>query len=228
MNPHNEILSYTELCSLVGGSIQKGINIRYRGKETILLMSQRKNAPCQDRYDPSRNILEYVGHDVRKTLQTPRPRELDQPLISEKGTPSDNAKLINFLTRSGVLSSPERVHIFEKLQPNIWADKGIFELISYRETVASNRRIFVFELKPVPYDTHTVLSDDFEHTRLIPSEIKVIVWKRDKGKCVVCGSDKNLHYDHDLPFSKGGTSFLVENIRILCAKCNLKKGAKIE
>ncbi len=34
------------------------------------------------------------------------------------------------------------------------------------------------------------------------------VWKRDKGRCVMCGSDNNLHYDHDLPFSKGGSSIL--------------------
>ncbi|MFA5097539.1 MAG: HNH endonuclease signature motif containing protein [Candidatus Margulisiibacteriota bacterium] len=54
------------------------------------------------------------------------------------------------------------------------------------------------------------------------------MWKRDKGKCVKCGSTKNLHFDHDLPFSKGGTSMTEKNIRILCAKCNLEKSDKIE
>jgi hypothetical protein len=36
--------------------------------------------------------------------------------------------------------------------------------------------------------------------------VKLAVWKRDKGSCVLCGSTKNLHFDHILPFSKGGTS----------------------
>src|SRR3989339_628268 len=39
---------------------------------------------------------------------------------------------------------------------------------------------------------------------------------------------KNLHFDHDLPFSKGGTSLTAKNIRLLCAKCNLSKSDKIE
>jgi 5-methylcytosine-specific restriction endonuclease McrA len=66
------------------------------------------------------------------------------------------------------------------------------------------------------------------HTRLIPSHVKKDVWKRDQGKCVLCGESKNLHFDHDLPFSRGGTSLLVDNVKLLCAKCNLRKSDKIE
>jgi 5-methylcytosine-specific restriction endonuclease McrA len=54
------------------------------------------------------------------------------------------------------------------------------------------------------------------------------VWKRDKGQCVICGETKNLHFDHDLPFSKGGTSFSAKNVRLLCMKHNLQKSGKIE
>jgi hypothetical protein len=56
---------------------------------------------------------------------------------------------------------------------------------------------------------------------------KVAVWKRDGGKCVQCGSASNLHFDHDLPYSKGGSSITVDNVKILCARHNLGKGAKI-
>lgn len=66
------------------------------------------------------------------------------------------------------------------------------------------------------------------HTRLIPTEVKKEVWKRDKGKCVICGETKNLHFDHDLPFSKGGTSLVINNVRLLCVKHNLMKSNKIE
>jgi hypothetical protein len=44
---------------------------------------------------------------------------------------------------------------------------------------------------------------------------------------VQCGSTKNLHFDHDIPFSKGGSSLTGANVRLLCAKCNLQKSDKI-
>jgi 5-methylcytosine-specific restriction endonuclease McrA len=57
--------------------------------------------------------------------------------------------------------------------------------------------------------------------------MKVEVWKRDGGKCVFCGSRDNLHFDHDLPYSKGGSSLLAKNIQLLCARHNLQKHDKI-
>src|SRR5437773_6116168 len=53
------------------------------------------------------------------------------------------------------------------------------------------------------------------------------VWRRDRGQCVQCGSTKNLHFDHDIPFSKGGSSLSATNVRLLCAKHNLEKSDKI-
>jgi 5-methylcytosine-specific restriction endonuclease McrA len=65
------------------------------------------------------------------------------------------------------------------------------------------------------------------HNWLIPTPVKVEVWRRDRGECVQCGSTKNLHFDHDIPFSKGGSSLTAANVRLLCAKCNLQKSDKI-
>lgn len=59
--------------------------------------------------------------------------------------------------------------------------------------------------------------------RYIPDKIKRQVFRRDHGACVKCGSKLNIQYDHILPFSKGGNNEL-ENIQLLCAKCNIKKG----
>jgi len=42
-----------------------------------------------------------------------------------------------------------------------------------------------------------------------------------------CGSTKNLHFEHDIPFSKGGSSLTAANVRLLCAKYNLEKSDKI-
>ncbi len=89
------------------------------------------------------------------------------------------------------------------------------------------RKVFDFFLKPI--QERTVLPDtELPTNRIVPTEVKVAVFKRDHGKCVRCGSRENLHYDHNLPFSKGGTSILAENVQLLCAPCNLKKSAKIE
>jgi 5-methylcytosine-specific restriction endonuclease McrA len=63
--------------------------------------------------------------------------------------------------------------------------------------------------------------------RIIPSNVKQAVWKRDGGKCVKCGADKNLHFDHIIPFSKGGTSLAEKNIQLLCMECNFEKSDKI-
>jgi hypothetical protein len=41
------------------------------------------------------------------------------------------------------------------------------------------------------------------------------------------GSTKNLHFDHDIPFSKGGSSLTAANVRLLCAKHNMEKSDKI-
>ena len=65
-----------------------------------------------------------------------------------------------------------------------------------------------------------------ETSRHIPSSIREKVWERDKGMCVLCGSKKELEFDHILPFSKGG-AHSVKNIRLLCQRCNRTRGNKI-
>ena len=54
------------------------------------------------------------------------------------------------------------------------------------------------------------------------------VYIRDDGKCIECGSEDNLHYDHKIPFSKGGSSKDARNIQLLCARHNLSKGNKLK
>ena len=63
-------------------------------------------------------------------------------------------------------------------------------------------------------------------SRRISQDVKDKVWNRDGGKCVECGSNENLEFDHIIPHSKGGAN-TYRNIQLLCEPCNRSKSAKI-
>ena len=62
--------------------------------------------------------------------------------------------------------------------------------------------------------------------RLIPQDVMDLVWQRDSGKCVECGSNEKIEFNHIVPFSKGGSN-TYRNVQLLCKKCNRKKSNKI-
>lgn len=62
------------------------------------------------------------------------------------------------------------------------------------------------------------------NSRVIPQDVKIAVTLRDQGKCVQCGATEDLHFDHKVPWSRGGTN-TANNIQLLCGPCNRRKGA---
>lgn len=60
----------------------------------------------------------------------------------------------------------------------------------------------------------------------IPEHVRNTVFHRDGGRCAQCGSSDYPEFDHRIPRSKGGQN-TVENIQILCRRCNLKKGNRL-
>jgi hypothetical protein len=194
-------------------------------------MSRRRNAPYRDRIEDEGRVLIYEGHDVPRSPSNPDPKKVDQPRTTPAGKLTQNGMFAEAAGRTKKkLIGPELVAVYEKIYDGIWAFNGFFLLTDAWTETDANRRVFKFRLK---LNEGTESSQDFPtkeilHNRLIPSAVKLEVWQRDGGKCVLCGSNENLHFDHDLPFSKGGSSLLAANIRLLCAKHNLSKGAKIE
>jgi HNH endonuclease len=77
---------------------------------------------------------------------------------------------------------------------------------------------------------HAVLAQDDEEPRArrepIPVAVREEVFRRDGGRCVACGSDFDLQYDHVIPVALGGSSSAA-NLQVLCAPCNRRKGAAL-
>ena len=46
------------------------------------------------------------------------------------------------------------------------------------------------------------LSYEGYHRHSIPSVLRRLVFNRDRGQCVKCGSNVNIHFDHIIPFLK--------------------------
>jgi len=189
-------------------------------------MSRRPGAPYEDELSEDGTELVYEGHDVRKEPGVD-PKGVAQPWVLPSGVPTENARFREAAERaSGVRSL---VRVYEKLQPGIWSDKGLFELFGYEYRNMGNRKVFKFRMRlsDVPDEPITLVEVE-QFRRAIPAWVKQVVFKRDRGRCVICGAQDQLHFDHILPFAKGGTGLTPANVRILCARHSLEKGARIE
>ena len=157
------------------------------------------------------------------------PKRIDQPRTTRYGKPTQNGLFANWVdqTKAGKVQ-PARVRVYEKLMTGIWSDKGLFELRDYWLTGSPGRSVFKFHFaQSAEVETGTMPGQQ-SLSRQIPSWVKQKVFKRDRGMCVICKETTQLHFDHDLPYSRGGASVTPENVRILCARHNLEKSAKIE
>ncbi len=227
----DQIISYREMCNIENCTLQRGMNFQLNVNYSVLLMSQRKNAPYEDLIHKDGITIEYEGHDLT-SAQTKFPKLKDQPRFLPSGKHTQNGKFAKAVDEyKKTKGEPEIVRIYEKLFDGTWSDKGFFKLINYRYIKSGKRKVFRFILEEANVDIENNVmhvSKLKPRSRIISSDIKRIVWERDGGKCVQCGATDELHFDHDLPYSKGGSSITVDNVKILCARHNLTKSDKIE
>jgi 5-methylcytosine-specific restriction endonuclease McrA len=60
-------------------------------------------------------------------------------------------------------------------------------------------------------------------TELPSSWVRLHVWWRDQGRCVLCGEREGVWFDHIIPVREGGSN-TEHNIRLMCERC--KRGEK--
>lgn len=174
--------------------------------------------------------LIYEGHDEPQTTLCPTPKQVDQPGLLPSGKLTQNGTF--HATAQGYKKgerSAERVRVYEKLRSGIWSYNGVFHLVDSWQERDEHRVVYKFKLLAVECDEDFAepVHMDAERRRIIPTAVKLEVWKRDGGKCWICDAKDELHFDHILPFSRGGTSLTAENVQLLCARHNLQKRASI-
>ena len=228
------VISYFQMCQREGTSLQRGMNYRLHGRYSVVLMSVREGSPYDDRFDDDGETLIYEGHDVARNHTDADPKTVDQPMHLPSGSLSDNGKFYQAAMQyQSEQKPPDLVRVYEKIKKGIWTDNGFFHLADAWTTNDGKRDVFKFKLVALDDDFESDLAEDPEqdytkHSRVIPTHVKLEVWKRDGGKCRKCGATDELHFDHTLPYSKGGTSLLASNVQLLCARHNLQKSAKIQ
>jgi HNH endonuclease len=227
----NEIIPYIEMCQREGVSLQRGMNYELAKSHSVILMSVRPGAPYADRFEDDGSTIVYEGHDAPRSSRSMNPKGIDQPEQSPSGTLTENGKFHCAAQEyKAGKRPPERVRVYEKIKEGIWSYNGVFHLVdSWRDQV-HGRSVFKFKLiavegeedlsLPVPIHSKT--------RRVIPTAVKLEVWRRDGGKCAKCQATSDLHFDHIIPWSKGGSSNTADNIQLLCGKHNLEKHDRIE
>ena len=121
-----EIISYYDMCTEEGVTLQRGMNFRLGKSYSVILMSVRPNAPYADRVEENGKILIYEGHDIPRNLARD-PKSVDQPRTTPSGLLTQNGKFeaaaLNF--KDGK-QTPELIKVYEKIKDGIWVYNGIF------------------------------------------------------------------------------------------------------
>jgi hypothetical protein len=227
----NEVISYIEMCQREGVSLQQGMNFGIGGNHSVILLSLRPGAPYHDEVYEQGTVLVYEGHDVPRSSAAPDPKMVDQHEYTPGGTLTQNGRFMRAASEAKDSKRlPERVRAYEKLRQGIWAYNGTFLLVDAWRQDSGTRKVFKFRLEAVEGedDLSGPVHRDAPRRHVIPTPVKLEVWGRDGGRCVECGATDDLHFDHIIPYARGGSSLVASNVQLLCARHNLSKADRIE
>jgi hypothetical protein len=154
-----------------------------------------------------------------------RTATLDIPPLLSSLTANDCPTILGPVGCSPLIYFQNSLFVSERVIGSIEEEKEVFlriKKITYEEQLElSGLRATVANLEAI-----IEFPKSGQRREPIPESVKLLVWTRDSGSCVQCGSKKNIHFDHIIPVAKGGGN-IEANIQILCQICNLRKSDKI-
>jgi len=201
----------------------RGMNFGAGGSYSVFLTVDKNNRGYTDVIMENGTII-YEGHDEYNDYN----KVENQPIINKDGSQSENGKFIDAwrMYQKGE-REPAVIKVYRKLEKGVWVNLGFYQLIGVFKDSKSKRTVYKFNLRPFDFDPALSQKIEIPHDRKIPGHVMKEVFIRDKGKCTNCNEKNPLHYDHILPYSKGGSSTNPDNIQLLCERCNLNKGDQL-
>ena len=120
---------------------------------------------------------------TRVERRAPDPKLVDQPEFFPSGAPTQGK--FNQAAQAAKAGSrpPERVRVYEKIRPGIWAYNGMFHLVDSWQESDRHRRVFKFRLAAVEGEEDLTTPTPAAPTRrrIVPTAVKLELWKRDGG-----------------------------------------------
>jgi len=145
---YNDVISYAEMCTEEGTNLQRGMNYKLHGTNSIILMSIRQGAPYSDRIEQNGKILIYEGHDILNRKDRLDPKTVDQPMYNKNGTLTQNGLFFKAaISYKNGECTHEVVKVYEKICPGKWKYNGRFKLVDAWEKRVKGRKVFKFRLE---------------------------------------------------------------------------------
>lgn len=214
--------------------IEFGLIIRYEDNFRMAVVSPFKVFRVPALTESDSEVFTTFHHALARAVEMCRPPMMKrwEEVIRERSFKTAEAAVITCPSFHAVLSNtpvelitPEHTYILcgrsfwivesQELTAKDWLP--FFKEFSRREQLSLPR------LNPVEYFHHKVSVYERGH---ISEGVRREVWRRDRGKCIRCGGQVRLEFDHIIPVSKGGSN-TTRNIQLLCESCNRAKGANI-
>lgn len=203
------ILSANELMEREGIMLQKSMNFRDKGDFlSVFLVLQKENQEFRDEWNAKKGTYTFEGHD--STTKETGGKSLDQLLMYGGDKLTENGRFYKAANefKDGVRKEALQVQVYEKLDPGVWFDKGIFDLTSAEGVQEGGRKIFKFHLQPADR-ARTDIDANLQEERYLSATEKAEVWEREKGRCHECGLESGLRFIKPAGARK---------LRLLCAK----------
>lgn len=212
-------LSYSAaICGFVGGLIIK--TLLKQGAGAVQNLAHAK-------LDSNKHDSQNVGRDWKQEREERRKREREEQNKEQRQLIDSNKSLsAEEILLKKELNDYQKRSLLTEIHKYSWGDAE--ELIKISEKAQQKARLDSIKRKVVQKAQEKYGNIPTDDTRKpIPDDVKMFVWQRDGGKCVKCGHDESLEFDHIIPVAKGGSN-TERNIQLLCEKCNREKKDNIQ